>query len=65
MNYIYSPFYQFENPSKLFTFNKRIVSEKGFKDIAPVVYPVGVTKSCERSLVIFSNIFLIAPNYNY
>ena len=36
---------QFTNPSKWSTFNVRLVPDKNFRTIAPIVFPVGVSKN--------------------
>ena len=53
---ILSILHQFKNPSKLSTFNKRIVSVKNFTAISLVVYAVGTTKIFEPFLAILSSI---------
>ena len=51
---ILSILHQFNNPSKLSTFNERIVSVKNFTAISLVVYAIGMTKDFEPFLAILS-----------
>ena len=49
---------RFTNPSKQSTFNVRLVPDKNFRTIAPIVFPVGVSTNWLKILLTIAHIFL-------